>query len=630
MAKEIFISYKSEEYSDAFWVKEQLEKEGLSCWMAPMDISGGTSYATEIPKAIKNCKVFVLILSKGAQESKWVPRELDQAINENKIIMPFTIKKCTLQSDFSFYLTNVQRYDAYLNKNSAMESLTRDIKKHLGIKEKPVEKSSAFADLGLEEFFGQQAKGNKEEQEKAEKQKALEQRMQKAIDAGMKKHRQKQKLKEFFRDSKKRNGIIAGVVAVIVFAIIGHITNQVQIAGKSYDKTNTYHIQIENQTLSAEDIKGISELKELSNLNISGCTFTESNIGDIIGEELYSLTLKNCNLTPAQIESLDFSNSDLWDCDLSGNTNLTSLDMFEPVKDRINSIDISGTSVTDLSPLASCTKLVEFYADGCGISDISALSTCIELNVLSLNDNELTSLAGLENATVLQHVFLNNNQLADVSILEKSAGNLKSLFIRNNQVSDISFLETCVALQYVGLDNNKITTLSSLENASELIGLSASGNQLTATTGIEGLKKIQCLNLADNDITVVGGTETIVFADTAGAVLDLSNNPLESVNVSYGGTFKFLSLANCNTTDYSFMENIDGYELVITYSDAVDIEVIDSKSYYDVKLIGCPLDKQVGVKDILGESTVTFVEEGAEIYNINDYYNDTMKGTFLY
>ena len=207
---------------------------------------------------------------------------------------------------------------------------------------------------------------------------------------------------------------------------------------------------------------------------------------------------------------------------------------------------------------------------------------------------------------------------------------MKSLFIRNNQVSDISFLETCVALQYVGLDNNKITTLSSMKNASELIGLSASGNQLTATTGIEGLKKIQCLNLADNDITVVGGTETIVFADTAGAVLDLSNNPLESVNVSYGGTFKFLSLANCNMADYSFMENIDGYELVITYSDAVDIEVIDAKSYYDVKLIGCPLDKQVGVKDILGESTVTFVEEGAEIYNINDYYNDAMKGTFLY
>ena len=53
--KDVFISYKAEEFEDAIWVKSVLENNGISCWMAPMSISGGASYATEIPKAIRAC-----------------------------------------------------------------------------------------------------------------------------------------------------------------------------------------------------------------------------------------------------------------------------------------------------------------------------------------------------------------------------------------------------------------------------------------------------------------------------------------------------------------------------------------------------------------------------------------------
>ncbi|MBQ7086579.1 MAG: toll/interleukin-1 receptor domain-containing protein, partial [Clostridia bacterium] len=87
--KDIFISYKSDEYNIAKWVRDYLIKCGLSVWMAPEDIGGGENYASSIPVAIENCKVFVLILSEAAQKSRWVPRELDQAINDDKVIMPF-------------------------------------------------------------------------------------------------------------------------------------------------------------------------------------------------------------------------------------------------------------------------------------------------------------------------------------------------------------------------------------------------------------------------------------------------------------------------------------------------------------------------------------------------------------
>lgn len=35
MGQDVFISYKSEEFQEADWVRQQLESGGISCWMAP-------------------------------------------------------------------------------------------------------------------------------------------------------------------------------------------------------------------------------------------------------------------------------------------------------------------------------------------------------------------------------------------------------------------------------------------------------------------------------------------------------------------------------------------------------------------------------------------------------------------
>ena len=131
-SKDVFISYKAEEIEEASWVKSVLENNGISCWMAPSCIPGGSSYAVEIPRAIRQAKVFVLILSSKAQSSQWVSREVDLAINEGKIVLPFMLENCALKDDFNFYLTNVQRYVAYENKVAAAEKMINEIQALVG------------------------------------------------------------------------------------------------------------------------------------------------------------------------------------------------------------------------------------------------------------------------------------------------------------------------------------------------------------------------------------------------------------------------------------------------------------------------------------------------------------------
>lgn len=134
---DVFISYKSEDYEQADWLRKVLETNGISCWMAPASIPGGSSYAKEIPVAIEHCKVMVLVLTERCQDSVWVPKELSSALSAKKTVMPFVLEDCALTDDFNFFLSNVQRYEAYQNKVTAAEQMMRDIRALLHARQDP-------------------------------------------------------------------------------------------------------------------------------------------------------------------------------------------------------------------------------------------------------------------------------------------------------------------------------------------------------------------------------------------------------------------------------------------------------------------------------------------------------------
>ena len=126
--RQVFISYSTKDQLQAEAVRNVIEQNGISCWMAPRDIPGGSNYTKEIPHAIRDCQAFVLMLSQNAQTSPWVLKELDRAVNEGKTILPFQLEDITLNDEFNFLLTGAQRYDAYQKKSEALQLLIARIK----------------------------------------------------------------------------------------------------------------------------------------------------------------------------------------------------------------------------------------------------------------------------------------------------------------------------------------------------------------------------------------------------------------------------------------------------------------------------------------------------------------------
>lgn len=136
--KEVFISYSTLDSVSAETLRDILETNGISCWMAPRDIPGGSNYTKEIPIAIRGCTVFLLVLSQNAQNSHWVLKELDSAVNAGKVILPFMLEECILNDEFNFLLTGAQRYAAYQKKAEVLENLIRRIRGILDAPDAPV------------------------------------------------------------------------------------------------------------------------------------------------------------------------------------------------------------------------------------------------------------------------------------------------------------------------------------------------------------------------------------------------------------------------------------------------------------------------------------------------------------
>ena len=128
MSNTVFISYSSRDTQIIKKILAEMEKAGIAYWKAPEMIPAGSNYAREIPRAIEKCEVFVLMISEYSQESIWVEKEIDCAINARKTIVPLNLSGVPLTEMFRFYLNNVQTIMYSENEEQAMQQFLDRLK----------------------------------------------------------------------------------------------------------------------------------------------------------------------------------------------------------------------------------------------------------------------------------------------------------------------------------------------------------------------------------------------------------------------------------------------------------------------------------------------------------------------
>lgn len=112
MAHDVLISYSSKDKKIADAICNRFEANKIKVWMAPRDIIPGKSYAAEISRAIKNTKFVVLLFNNNSFSSQWVRKEIERAVGNGKLILPFLLEKIELDDEWDLYISSAHWLDA--------------------------------------------------------------------------------------------------------------------------------------------------------------------------------------------------------------------------------------------------------------------------------------------------------------------------------------------------------------------------------------------------------------------------------------------------------------------------------------------------------------------------------------
>lgn len=107
----VFISHNSKDAHIANAIVHHLEASGIRCWIAPRDI-GQSDWADAIMNGIKQCDVFVVIISHNSIESSEVTKEVTQATRHCQYILPFKIDGEMLNQRLDYHLSPCHWLDA--------------------------------------------------------------------------------------------------------------------------------------------------------------------------------------------------------------------------------------------------------------------------------------------------------------------------------------------------------------------------------------------------------------------------------------------------------------------------------------------------------------------------------------
>lgn len=114
--------------------------------------------------------------------------------------------------------------------------------------------------------------------------------------------------------------------------------------------------------------------------------------------------------------------------DLSGLEYFTSLE----------SLDLSGHSITDITPLAGLSKLTILVLSGNPITDISPLAGLTSLRTLLLSGCKALDYSQLANLTSLEYLALDNSMMIDATPLA-SLTNLRRLYLEGCELDYTPF-----------------------------------------------------------------------------------------------------------------------------------------------------------------------------------------------
>ncbi len=124
-------------------------------------------------------------------------------------------------------------------------------------------------------------------------------------------------------------------------------------------------------------------------------------------------------------------------------------------------LDLTGTEVSDIAPLAGLAALQSLNLMNTKVSDVAPLAGLAALQSLDLMNTQVSDVAPLAGLAALRSLHLMNTQVGDVAPLAGLTA-LQSLYLTGTRVSDVAPLARLTALKQLDLRGTRVRDISGL------------------------------------------------------------------------------------------------------------------------------------------------------------------------
>ena len=113
MSGDVFIGYSSKDLKHAETIQAHLKSAGISCFLDKTDIRDYAKWTNVVPAAIRDCQVYLALISDNSLASEWVGNELAFATKYKKPRLPVILTPgMKLPDDLDIQLGTIQHIEA--------------------------------------------------------------------------------------------------------------------------------------------------------------------------------------------------------------------------------------------------------------------------------------------------------------------------------------------------------------------------------------------------------------------------------------------------------------------------------------------------------------------------------------
>lgn len=233
---------------------------------------------------------------------------------------------------------------------------------------------------------------------------------------------------------------------------------------------------------------------------------------------------------------------------------------------------VDSTDSVDVNQLYKFVEIDSLDISGQALFDLSPLEALRNLKYVNISNTKITKLGPISNVTFLEHLDVSNTPTKDIQFI-KYSDRLKHLDISNTKIEDISELVNLKTVRSLKADNTPIMNFSVLNEFDSLKFLSLVESGFNNAENIKDLIKLQDLNLSKNYLVNFSSLDQLVSL----RVLNLSETNIQDLTPLAGlNKLEVVDLRLTPVADITVLDGKPSLEKVVADETKVSVEAADN------------------------------------------------------